>query len=76
MEQSDICLALDMTKIANGGISHATTEETQFLIKKPYTTVQEEKMSGIESHGHETTQGAIHRRQAMLRQHETNGCLS
>jgi hypothetical protein len=35
LEQSDIHLALNMAKIAKGGFSCATIDETQHLIKKP-----------------------------------------
>jgi len=38
-EQSDMCLALNMAKMAKGGFSHTAIEETQFLIKKPRAEV-------------------------------------
>jgi len=34
LEQSDMRLALNMTKMANGGFSSAAIEEMQFLIKE------------------------------------------
>jgi hypothetical protein len=43
LEQSDMRLALNMAKMAKGGFSCATIEETQQLIKKPCAEVQEEK---------------------------------
>ena len=39
LEQSNMCLALNMAKMATGGFSHATIEETQYLIKKPCAEV-------------------------------------
>jgi len=39
LEQSDMRLALNMTKMANGWLSHTTREETQHLIKNPHATV-------------------------------------
>jgi hypothetical protein len=39
LEQSDMRLALNMAKIAKGGISHAAIEETQQLNKKPHAEV-------------------------------------
>jgi len=35
LEQSDMCQALNMAKMAKGGILHAVIEETRFLLKKP-----------------------------------------
>jgi len=43
LEQSDIRLALNMAKMANGGFLRAAIEETQQLIKKPHAEVREEK---------------------------------
>jgi len=34
LEQSNMRLALNMAKMAKGGYSRATIEETQFLMKK------------------------------------------
>jgi len=34
MEQSDMCLALNMAQMANGGFSRARIQEKQYLIKK------------------------------------------
>jgi len=33
LEQSDMCLALNMARMTNGGYLHAPIEETQQLIK-------------------------------------------
>ena len=43
LEQSDMCLALNIAKMAKGGFSRAAIEETQQLIKKPRSEVREEK---------------------------------
>ena len=39
LEQSDMRLALNMAKMAKGGISRAAIKETQQLIKNPCTEV-------------------------------------
>jgi hypothetical protein len=40
-------LALNMAKMAKGGFSCATIEETQYLIKKPRAEVREERNWGV-----------------------------
>jgi hypothetical protein len=40
--QSDMCLALNMAKMAKGGFMCAAIEETQQLIKKHHTEVRKE----------------------------------
>jgi len=52
-EQSDMCLALNMAKIAKGGFLRAAPEEMKFTIKKPCAEVQDEKTQGVEFHGYE-----------------------
>ena len=47
LEQSDMCLALNMAKMAKGGYSGAVIEETQQLIKKPHAEVRDEKQQGL-----------------------------
>jgi len=44
LEQSDMCLALNIATRAKGGFLRATIEKTQQLIKKPRADVREEKM--------------------------------
>jgi hypothetical protein len=39
LELSNMRLALNMAKMAKGGISHAAIEEKQYLIKVPRTMV-------------------------------------
>jgi hypothetical protein len=38
-EQSDMCLAVNMAKMAKEGFSSATIEETKYLNKKPHAMV-------------------------------------
>ena len=73
LEQSDMRLALNMAKMAKGGISRAAIEETQQLIKKPRAEVREEKKQGVEFPGHNKVKAAIQRHPAMLRQNQTSG---
>jgi len=47
LEQSDMCLALNMAKMAKGGFSRDAIDETQFLIKKPHAEICEEKKRGV-----------------------------
>jgi len=39
LEKSDICLALSMAKLAQGGLSHAAIQKMQYLVQKPCTIV-------------------------------------
>ena len=75
LEQSNMCLALNMAKMAIEGFSHSTIEETKYLIKKPYAEVREERIRGVEFPGHNTVEAAIQRHPAMLRQNQTSGCI-
>jgi len=52
LEQSNMRLAVNMAKLANGGFSCTAVEETQYLIKKPRAEVREAKMWGVEFPGH------------------------
>jgi hypothetical protein len=75
LEQSDMCLALNMAKMATEGFSRAAIEETKYLIKKPGAEVREEKKRGVEFPGHKQVKAAIQRHPAMLRHNQTPGCL-
>jgi len=75
LEQSDMRLALNMANMANRGFSHAATEETQQLIKKPRAKVREKKKRGVEFPGQNKMKVAIERHGAMVRQNQTDGCL-
>jgi len=39
LEQSEMCLALNMAKMPKGGFLRAAIEETQLLIKTPHAEV-------------------------------------
>jgi len=41
LEQSAMCHALNMARMAQEGFSHATIEEMQYLTKKPLAEVRE-----------------------------------
>jgi hypothetical protein len=43
LEQSDMCIALNMANMAKGGVVRAAIEETQCLIQKPWAEVREEE---------------------------------
>jgi len=75
LQHSDMCLALNMAKMAKEGFSRAAIEETKYLIKKPRAKVREEKKRGVEFPGHKKVKTAIQRHPAMLRQNQTSGCL-
>jgi len=75
LEQSDMQLALNLAKIANGGLSPTTMVETQFLVLKSRAKVREEKKRGVVFSGHKEVKAAIERHQAMLCQNQTAGFL-
>jgi len=74
LEQSDLCLALNMAKMTTEDSSRAALEETKYLITKPRAVVREEKMRGIEFAGHKKVKAAIERHLTMLHQNHTSGC--
>ena len=76
LEQSDMRLALNMAKMAKEGFSRAAIEETQQLITKPPVEVWEEKMQGVEFPGDNKVKVAIERHLAIVRENQTDGCLS
>jgi hypothetical protein len=61
LEQSDMRLALNMAKMAKGGITRAK--------------VQEKKTPGVEFSGHNKVKAAIERHPAMVRENQTDSCL-
>jgi len=75
LEQSDMRLALNMTKMAKEGFSRDAIEETKYLIKQPRAEVREGKKRGVEFPGPKKVKAAIQRHPAMLRQNQTSGCL-
>jgi len=75
-EQSDMCLALIIAKVAKGGFSHAVIEETHYLIKKPHPNLGEVKMRGVEFPGDRYVKPVIDRHRAMVRENKMDYCLS
>jgi len=75
LEQSDMRLALNRAKMANGGFLGGAVEEMWFLINEPQAEVREEKKRGVEFPGHKNVKAAMDRHPAMLRENQTDGCL-
>ena len=75
LDQSDMRLALNIAKMAKGGLSHTAIEETQFLIKKPWAEASQEKRWGVEFPRHDNVKAAIERHPAMVRDNQLDGCL-
>jgi len=73
-EQSDMRLALNMAKMATGGLLRVAIEEMQILIKKHWAEVWEEKKLGVEFPGHENVKAAMERHLAMLWENQTDSC--
>ena len=59
-----------------GGFSRAAIGETQFLIKRARAEVWDEKNRAVEFPGHQDLKAAMERHPAMLRENQTDGCLS
>jgi len=76
LEQSDMCLALNMAKLAKEGFSRAAIEEMEYLVKELHAEVREEKKRGVEFPGHKKMMAAKQRHSAMLRQNQSSGCLA
>jgi len=76
LEQSDICLALNMAKMAKGGYSRAAIEETQYVISKHSAVVREDTKRGVEFPRHKIVKAAMERQPAMLRDNQLDGALS
>jgi len=75
LEQSDMPLALNMAKMAKGGFSQATREETQYLIKKSWAEVRAEKKHGVKYPAHKKVNAAMERQPAMICQNHMDSCL-
>jgi len=76
LEQSDMRLARNMAKMAKGGFSRTTIEETQFLIKKPQAEVRDEKEHGVDFPGHNNVKAEMERNPAMLWENQTDGWIT
>jgi len=75
LEQSDMCLVMNMAEMAEQGLSHAGIDGPQQLITKPCAEVQEEKQCGIVFPGHNKVKAGIEKHLAMVRENQTDGCL-
>jgi hypothetical protein len=69
-----MCLALKMAKMAKGGFSCGTIEETQQLIRKPLAEVRAEKKRSGEFPRHNKVKAAIKRHPAMVLENQTDSC--
>jgi len=76
LEQSDMHLALDVTKMAKRVYLHAAIEETQYLTKKPLVKVCKEKKRGVIIPGPKNVKAGLEWHQAIVRETPTDGCLS
>jgi len=74
-EQSDMRLAWNMPKMAEGGFSRAAILETQQLINTPCTKVREEQTWGVEFPGHKKVNAVLERHPAIVYKNHTAGCL-
>jgi len=75
LEQSDMRLALNMAKMAKGGLLSTAIEETQFLIKNAWVEVRDGKMQRVEFPGDENVKAANETHPAMLRENQMDCCL-
>jgi len=76
LEQSDMRLAMDMTKMAKEVFSCTAIEETKYLIKQPCAEVLRDKKRGIGFPWHEKVKATTESQPAMLQQNHMSGCLS
>jgi len=74
-EQSDMCLALNMSKMAEGRLLRTAIEEMEYVIKQPWAEVREEKKWGVEFPVHKMVKAVIKRHLAMVYKNHTAGCL-
>lgn len=71
LEESHNVQALSIAKMANGGYSHATIEEVQYLSKKYRNRVWEGRRQDIEFPVYRKVKVAIEKQMAMVRQYCT-----
>jgi hypothetical protein len=74
LEQSDMCLAMNMAKMAKEGLSLATIEEMKYMIKTPRIDAQEQKKGEVVFRGHTTVKDAIERHLAILCHNQVSSC--
>jgi len=75
VEQSDMCLAMNITKMTKGGFSCAATDESQYLFNIPRVIVRQQMTWGVGFPGNTEVKAAIWWQPAMLRQNHSDGCL-
>jgi hypothetical protein len=75
LEQSDMCIALNIAKLAKGEFSCAVIEKTHQLFKTPCAQVREEEKQAVVFPGHEMVKPAIERHPVMICQNQTDRCL-
>jgi len=75
LEQSDIHLALNLAKMPERQFSCGAIEETQQLITKHPTQVQERMKREVEFPCHHKVKAAIERHPAMVYKNQTDSCL-
>jgi hypothetical protein len=74
LEQSNMRLALNMSKTAIEGFSLTAMEETQQLIKDPRAKSRKQKMQGVVFPGHNQVKAATDRHPAMVWENQMDGC--
>jgi hypothetical protein len=73
LEQSHICLALKVAKMAKGEFPCTAIAETQQLIQNPSTEFREMKKRGVEFPWHKEVKAATERHPAMVYENHTAG---
>jgi hypothetical protein len=66
LKQFDMCLALNMAKMAKEAFSCAPIQKRKYLILNPCSKAPEEKAWGVQCPGHKKVNTAIQRQLAML----------
>jgi len=75
LEQSDMCLVLNMAKMANRGFSCTAIEESQHQIKTHRPEVKEDIMQAAEFPRHKYGKAAIQRHPGMFQENHSGFCL-
>jgi hypothetical protein len=70
-----MCLAENISQFTKGGFSHGAIEETQNMIKNPYSEVHEVTKLRVEYAGHKEVMAAIERQLTMYHQNKIPRCL-
>jgi len=75
LEQSDMCPALNMAKMAKGRYSRTAIQETSYTIKIPRINVWEWKTGGVESSRPGRVNSLIAWHLAIVRENQMDSCL-